>query len=420
VSKTKTPPAGVLDAILQFNHDRKPGLLRLKLQKMRADPFTFFRGAGNLFCADWPELKPVDPGPDILICGDLHLENFGAHRTSQGDYRYDLNDFDEAIIGPCGFDLTRCAASIILASEQWRLTPSQATGMALAYLENYRKAVRKGVKRGSVHEIVPHGGHGPIQEILGSTAIATQAQLLAAKTRLKADGRPMIKRSDTALDVSSKRFAKVAAALTSYGQRVGKPDSYKLHDLVFRIAGVGSLGVRRYLALVEGDGPPQGYHLLDVKEARPPAVAPCATDTLLATADDDARRVVMAQTILQGHVAIGLDALVIGRRSYQIREMIPIENRSSLDQFQKQPDRLHSAVETAGRLTAWSHLRGARYRPDFDRWPELEAWADGPTLDAILAAAARFTARTNREFEEFQIALQKAGGVPGCLNGHGG
>jgi uncharacterized protein (DUF2252 family) len=418
VSKTKTPPAGVLDAILQFNHDRKPGLLRQKLRKMRADPFTFFRGADNLFCADWPDLNPVDPGPDILICGDLHLENFGAQRTTQGDYRYDLNDFDEAIIGPSGFDLTRCAASIILASEQWRLTPSQATGMALAFLENYRKAVRKGAETGSVHEIVPHGGHGPIQEILGSTAIATQAELLAAKTRRKADGRPMIKRSDTALDISRKRFAKVAAALESYGQRVGKPDAFKVHDLVFRIAGVGSLGVRRYLALVEGDGPPQGYHLLDVKEARPSAVAACATGTLPATGDDDAHRVVLAQTILQGHVAIGLDALAIGHRSYRIREMIPIENRSSLDRFRKQPDRLLRAVETAGRLTAWSHLRGARYRPELNRWPELAAWADGPALDAILAAAARFTNRTNREFAEFRAAHRKLDGVPARLNAH--
>ena len=177
-----------LGSILQFNKDRKPRLVRLKVRRMRADPFTFFRGADSLFCRDWPELRPLDVGPDVLITGDLHLENFGAHRTTKGDFRYDLNDFDEAVVAPCSFDVVRCAASIILASEQWKLRPSQATGMALAYLENYREAVLKAVKSGSVHEIVPHGGHGPIQEILGSTAIATQAQLLKAKTRRKANG----------------------------------------------------------------------------------------------------------------------------------------------------------------------------------------------------------------------------------------
>jgi len=143
----KTPSdTGVLAAILQFNQDRKPGLLRLKLRKMRADPFTFFRGADHLFCRDWPELRPLDVGPDVLISGDLHLENFGAYRTTEGDFRYDLNDFDEAVVAPCSFDVVRCATSIILASEQWKLRPSQATGMALAYLENYRKAVLKASK----------------------------------------------------------------------------------------------------------------------------------------------------------------------------------------------------------------------------------------------------------------------------------
>ncbi len=406
---------GVLGAILQFNQGRKPELLRLKLRKMRADPFTFFRGADHLFCRDWPELRPPDVGPDLLICGDLHLENFGAHRTTEGEFRYDLNDFDEAVVAPCSFDVVRCATSIILASEQWQLKPSQATGMALAYLENYREGVLKAVASGSVHEIGPHGGHGPIQEILGSAAIATQAQLLNAKTRRKGHGKPLIRRTDQALDISRTRFDRIAAALEAHGRRLGKPDAFKVHDLVFRIVGVGSLGVRRYLALVEGVGPPDGYHLLDIKEPRPSAAAPCATDTLENIKDDDARRVVLSQIILQGHVAVGLDVLKIGQRSYRMREMIPVENRSSLDQFREQPERLQRAVERAGRLTASSQLRGARVKPGHDRWPDLARWAEGPSVDAVLAAAARFTERTNRQLLEFRAATRDAGGISAAL-----
>jgi len=413
--KKSQSDTGVLSAILQFNQGRKPGLLRLKLRKMSADPFTFFRGADHLFCRDWPELRPLDVGPDVLICGDLHLENFGAHRTTEGDFRYDLNDFDEAVVAPCSFDVVRCATSIILASEQWQLKPSQATGMALAYLENYREAVLKAVQSGTVHEIVPHGGRGPIQEILGSTAIATQAQLLKAKTRQKAHGRPLIRRTDTALDISRTRFDTIAAALEAHGQRLGKPEAFKVHDLVFRIIGVGSLGVRRYLALVEGAGPPDGYQLLDIKEPRPSAAAPCATDTLVGIKDDDARRVVLSQIILQGHVAVGLDVLKIGQRAYRIREMIPVENRSSLDQFREQPERLRRAVERASRLTASSQLRGARFKPDLDRWPDLARWAESPSFEALLAAAARFTERTNRQHAEFRAATRDAGGISAAL-----
>jgi uncharacterized protein (DUF2252 family) len=382
---------------------------------MRADPFTFFRGADHLFCRAWPEIKPPDVGPEILICADLHLENFGINRTSEGELRYDINDFDEAAVAPCSFDLVRCATSIVLAAESWALSPSQATGMALAFLDRYRKALLASVKKGSVHRIVPHGGHGPIQEILGSAAITTQAELLKAKTRRKANGRPVIRRDEVLLSVSRKRVEAVAAAVETHGKHLRKADAFKVLDLVFRIAGVGSLGVRRYLVLVEGEGAPDGYRLFDVKEALPSAIAPCATDRLAGPGNNEARRVVEAQALLQGHVALGLDELAIDHRSYRIREMIPAENRSSLDRLKKEPSRLRVAVEKAGELTAWSHLRGARFKPEIDRWPDLTRWASGPALDAILAAAARFTERTNRDHRELRRSIRIRGGLSACL-----
>ena len=147
MTQTQTK-CGVLEAILRANHGRKPKLLRLKLRRMLADPFTFFRGTNHLFVGDWPELQPPEVGPDILICGDLHLENFGAYRTAEGDFRYDINDFDEAMIASSSLDLVRCTASIFLAAEQWRLLPTHATSMALAYLEHYRKAILAATRRG--------------------------------------------------------------------------------------------------------------------------------------------------------------------------------------------------------------------------------------------------------------------------------
>jgi uncharacterized protein (DUF2252 family) len=414
MSKTRAG-TGILDAILRFNQGRKPGLLRFKLRRLLTDSFTFFRGTDHLFCRAWPQLQPADTGPDILLCGDLHVENFGAYRTTEGDFRYDINDFDEALVAPCSFDLVRCSASIVLASELWKLTPSQATGMALAYLEHYRQALLQATRNESVGEIVPHGGHSPIQELLGSTVIANQAELLKAKTRRKADGRRVIRRTKSTPNITRKRFDKIAAALEAYGQHQGKPDAFRVHDLTFRIAGVGSLGIRRYLALVEGDGPPDGYRLLDIKEARPSAVGNCTAAPQPDTGGDQARRVVMAQKVLQGHVIAGLDVLKIGESCYRIREMIPRENRSSLNRFQKQPARLRKAVETAGRLTAWSHLRGGRYKPGLDQWPNLARWAEGPPLDAVLAAAARFTERTNLEHADFRRAVRDVGGVSACL-----
>src|SRR5205823_455196 len=127
--------------ILLFNKDRDQGPLRRKLHKMAVDAFPFFRGTDHLFARSWPELRPPDVGPSIWICGDLHLENFGSYQTEDGEPVFDINDFDEALVGPCSLDLVRCATSILLAAEQWGLSPIQATGMVVAFLDQYRKAV---------------------------------------------------------------------------------------------------------------------------------------------------------------------------------------------------------------------------------------------------------------------------------------
>src|SRR5262245_36525886 len=92
------PPPSLLATILAFDDGRKPRLVRLKLKRMALDPFAFFRGTDHLYADQWPDLKPPDPGPDVILCGDLHLENFGAYSDDAGELLYDINDFDEALV----------------------------------------------------------------------------------------------------------------------------------------------------------------------------------------------------------------------------------------------------------------------------------------------------------------------------------
>jgi uncharacterized protein (DUF2252 family) len=415
---TRSPGTiGALEAILTFNQDRKPRLVRLKLRRMLEDPFTFFRGTNHLFVAAWPELQPPEAGPEILICGDLHLENFGAYRTVEGDFRYDINDFDESIVAASSIDLVRCTTSIFLAAEQWRLTPTQATGMALAYLAHYRKAVLAAVEAGAVGEVAPRSGHGVIWELLGTTASGVQQALLDRNIKRKTNGRPFIRRAGNHPEVSRKRAGLIREAIEAYGQKFGEPDAFRVHDVTGRIAGVGSLGVRRYLALVEGEGAPHGHRLLDIKQVEVSVLAGVSVVPQPSYDGDEARRVVCAQTTLQGHPAAGLDALKIGNHSYRILEMIPDENRSSLDRLRKQPAKLREAVETAGRLTAWSQLRGGRLAPGLreppkrDHWSELADWSGGAAIDAVLAAAARYAERTNEQYAKFRQGIREQGGI---------
>jgi uncharacterized protein (DUF2252 family) len=406
----------VLATVVRFNEGRKPRLVRLKLKRMASDPFAFFRGADHLFAAAWPELKPPDAGPEILICGDLHLENFGAYRTDDGELLYDINDFDEALVGPCSLDLVRCATSILLAAELWRLTPLQALGMVLRFLDTYRSTVHGPETRNALDDRVPRLARGPIWQILGESALADQAELLARHTELTRNGSRRILRSKDRLPaIGAPRLEAIRAAVEAYGGAAGRADVFRTLDVTRRIAGIGSLGVARYTVLVAGGGTSKTNRLFDLKACRPSALRGCASRPWPFPEGSDAARVVGAQRLLQARPTAGLDVLNVGEAPFRFRELIPEENRSSLRRFNNRPAKLALAIEEAGVLTALSHRRGANAVPGVGLADELARWVSGPALDSVLAAAARFAERTRLAYRAFRAELRSPQSLPAPL-----
>src|SRR5437867_13290316 len=84
---------------------RNPELLRLKVERMAASPFAFFRGTFHLFARDildkFFETLPRVSGSEIELdlVGDIHSENFGTFQATDGKVHYDINDFDETTQG---------------------------------------------------------------------------------------------------------------------------------------------------------------------------------------------------------------------------------------------------------------------------------------------------------------------------------
>jgi uncharacterized protein (DUF2252 family) len=395
-----------VDAILRWNEGRPPELVRRKFERMSEDMFAFFRGTDHLFAAAWTGLVPVDPGPSILVCGDLHLENFGVYRAEDGDFVFDVNDFDEALVGPCSLDLVRCSTSVLLAAEVWGLSPIQAMRMVLGYLDSYRSTIAEGTSGG------PRAGRvsladetSPVQQLLGDCALGTQVELLDHITRVGKSGHRSIRGSDGKLPpVGKARAAVLAGAVEAYGRSVGRPDAFKVLDVASRIAGIGSLGVKRYVVLVEGDGSSDGNRLLDLKAAGPSSLIGCTEAPQLKSWTDDAVRVVDAQRRLQAKPTSVLDVIEIEDEHFRLREMIPDENRARLDRLRRKPSKLRQAVELAGRISGWSQLRGARMEDGVDRTEPLALWAASPALDAVLASAVRFAAHTRADFKAFRKA----------------
>ncbi|HEV3145765.1 MAG TPA: DUF2252 family protein [Gemmataceae bacterium] len=391
-----TTSSELIETIRRFHADRRPSGFRRKLVRMAEGAFEFFRGTDFLFARAWPELKPGDPGPAVLICGDLHLENFGAFLTDDGDFRFDINDFDEAVVAPCSLDLVRCSTSILLAAESWRLTPTQATGMVLEFLDNYHRSIRQDGDEPIVDGQPPLGSIG---SLLWATAQGTTRGMLKRYTVQKNGSRRIRHRKNRITGISAKNAQLIRDAVTTFGWT----QNWKVLDVARRHAGIGSLGLRRFLVLLQ-EGEQADPLVLDVKEAAPSALRDLA-DVSVPPAENEAERIVSAQRQLQAKPTARLAALQIGDRWYRLRAMVPEENQSSLARLRESPTKLREAVAAAGRLTARSQHRGSHIG-NIDRFTELKLWADSPALESVLAAAVRFADWVQRDYDAFLKAYR--------------
>src|SRR5262245_54284929 len=132
---------------------RNPELLRLKVERMAASPFAFFRGTFHLFARDIlerfyeavPRLAGAEAELDLV--GDIHSENYGTYEADDGTH-YDINDFDQTTQGRFDFDVRRLTTSFILAAQEQGDGLGDAAQAGLAFLGAYADTIRRLLKKG--------------------------------------------------------------------------------------------------------------------------------------------------------------------------------------------------------------------------------------------------------------------------------
>jgi len=118
--------------------------LQFKHEQMATALFPFFRATFYRWVQLWPEVCPeLNRVPHVLSVGDLHVENFGTWRDTDGRLIWGVNDFDEACVYPYTMDLVRLATSALLATraEHLAMKPKDA---AAAILEGYQTVMNEG------------------------------------------------------------------------------------------------------------------------------------------------------------------------------------------------------------------------------------------------------------------------------------
>jgi uncharacterized protein (DUF2252 family) len=129
-------PVGLLE---EQNVTREPDLVPVRHGRMVVSPFTFYRGAARIMAADLAATPTA--GLDVQLCGDAHLSNFGAFASPERRLLFDLNDFDETLPGPFEWDVKRMAASFTIAARNNGLTATEGATVTGASVRAYREAM---------------------------------------------------------------------------------------------------------------------------------------------------------------------------------------------------------------------------------------------------------------------------------------
>ncbi len=344
----------VVHSILAFNAGRDPERLQRKYAAMRRDPFTFLRGSCHLFYARLPSAKTLSKAPPTWICGDLHLENFGSYKGDNRLVYFDLNDFDEAALAPCSWELLRLLVSVRIGAHSLQLRSTQAEVLCRHFLDAYTAALHSGKARWVERDTAA----GMVGELLDELRGRLRPAFLDSRSERKGKRRTLRTDGKHALPASREQRERVTALIEQVAAREDDPRFYRVLDVARRIAGTGSLGVDRYVILVQGKGSPDANYLLDLKQALPSSLAP-RLQLEQPRWRNEAERVVSVQRRMQAVSQAFLQAVEMDGHAYVLRGLQPTEDRVALADWNGKLERLEGVLQTMGQLVAWAQLRSS-------------------------------------------------------------
>ena len=274
-----------LETILGQNAIRLPELLPLRHQRMAASPWNYFRGAAAVMAGDLAS-RP-DSGLPVQLCGDAHVLNFGLWATPERNLMFDLRDFDETLPGPFEWDVKRLAASLVVAARENGIRTGRADRAVRASVEAYQLRMRRYSTMPEL-DIWYDGTH--VDSLLGYFEPADRGRVSVhvekkkerrtsrgafAKLTTMAHGRPRITEDPpirtTIGDEEQEDLVDQLLAqyrLTLQDDRRNLFDRFTEVDTVRQVVGVGSVGMRVYLVLLEGRSGDDPL-FLQVKQAGP-------------------------------------------------------------------------------------------------------------------------------------------------------
>jgi uncharacterized protein (DUF2252 family) len=388
------------------NAQRLPWLVAERHRRMAQSPFAWFRGSAALMASDLGRL----PHSELMVqlCGDAHLLNFGFYASPERTLVFDINDFDETCPGPWEWDLKRLLVSVVLVARQLGLDAEEQGRLARKVACRYRKAVAACAQQPTlelwstfcdVERFVREEGKGGFrQHLLDAAAHARRRsgrQAVARYGELHADGHWQLRHEPPLLwrhrQVDPSFFTQpdhdlaLSTLINGYldsvqSHRRHLVSTYRIVDTAYKAVGVGSVGTRCSIALLQGPHP-DDLLLLQSKQALPSALAEPLGQLERSRSEHQGQRVVEGQRLLQtvSDPFLGWTTAPSGHHAYwrQLRDW-----KASLPVEAMKPDALKAYGRLCASVLARAHARSG------DRFALAEHLEGEKRIDRALSADA--------------------------------
>jgi uncharacterized protein (DUF2252 family) len=366
-----TPAAGrpdPVEAIIASHTGRVPWLIPVRIGRMVSSPYAFLRGTAGIMAADFAGLPATGITP--VVCGDAHLGNFGFYASPERELVFDLNDFDEAHPGSWEGDLRRLVTSVWVAGRQNGSTEEECADAVARCTAAYRQQVRyladqpllaRSFERLGVDQLGAGASTALRKEVKRAAQQArkrTSDRALPRFTEQRDGARRIVEEPPLITRPTAQHAERLAAGLDAYLRTLPSHwarilGGYTLIDMAHKVVGVGSVGLRAYVALLEGSSP-DDVLFLQLKQARRSVLGPYVHGDKAWHAHQG-QRVVEYQQALQTVSDPLLGWTTVGRHQYYVRQFRDMKGAITVDGIDAAA--LADYAGVCGSLLAKGHAR---------------------------------------------------------------
>jgi uncharacterized protein (DUF2252 family) len=426
---------------------RETDLVPVRHGRMMVSPFTFYRGGAKIMAADLASTPTA--GLDVQLCGDAHLSNFGAFASPERRLLFDLNDFDETLPGPFEYDVKRLAASFTIAAHNNGFGRADTKAATLASVRAYREALADFAAMGTLAVWYAHLDEKELLKGIRSAAARAEKAERAKKGKKAKQEAKAIKHAEKTAEknVAKARTRDSMQALSKLGEVVdgqyrivSQPpivvpmrelegtyglsreelervlreqfrayratlrddqrqllERFQLVDMARKVVGVGSVGTRAFIGLLQGRDQ-QDPLFLQVKEA----TASVLEDHLPKSRyKQHGERVVYGQRMMQAasDIFLGWTRGVQANRYYYWRQLRDMKGSAEVESMV--PEGLTFYAGLCGWTLARAHARSG------DPIAISEYLGEDDQFDrSVTDFAERYADQTEQDYQEFVKAIR--------------